>query len=255
MMVTNAAPNIVRIAQWDAGLTQRQAVETANQRKLAIAPNLEFERRLMHTDIWRSEREMYTAISGTLVAYEKAGARIGRFITYSEKGTTYAIEANPKAIGMINTALAVDHLIGAESRPNIEYEDKGGNNVLVKVEPSMLKIIEAFPAKEGWYVPEPEFGIPVGREVSYRNKVSCYPANDPNPNAHLLVRVDGSYVGLAARQYFGYDYEGDLGGRRYVLLNWPYSAPAGALGIRIDAQAPAAENATGTSVLSEPIQK
>lgn len=232
------APSIVRIAQYDGnrGLKQRQAVETANQRRLNLAPNTEFDRRLVKTDTWRSEKEVYPAWSGLMAAYEAPNKKMERFVTYTDPNTdiTYAIEANPKAIGAKNLALAVNHLVDAQSRPLIEYEDKGDKNVLVKVEPSKLKIVEAFPTKDGWYIPELEFGIPVGKEVSA-----------DNPDARYLVRVDdGSYVGLAARGYVYilYNYRRDV-----YLVGLP-SYRAGVLGISTGAQAPAAEKLAHSGV-------
>lgn len=60
---------------------------------------------------------------------------------------------------------------------------------------SKIKIIENFPADNGWYLQESQFGIPIGSKASSNNDEARY-----------LLRTN-EYVGLLARVYV-YNYYG-----------------------------------------------
>jgi len=223
--------NVTKIAQYDGnkGLTQRQAVETANQRKLNLLTNKQFDERLVLTDTWKKEKEVYPAWSGTLGAYESPRKKLANIIQYTDPETkvTYTFEVPQKMQGAKDIALAVNHMVDAQGRPLITYENKGENDVIVKIaDQSKIKVVEDFPRSDGWYATDPEFGIPTGSKIS-----------SSNSDARYLWQVDGgSYVGLAARRYYGFN----IDVRRDVLLVRRPSDRAGVLGMESGAQAPAA---------------
>ncbi len=223
--------NVVKIAQYDGkqGLNQRQAVEIANTRRFNLLTNKQLDERLVKTGAWKSEKEVYPAWSATMGAYEAPRKKLANIIQFTDSDTkiNYTFEVPENMRNTKDVILAVNQMVDSQGRPLITYEDKGGNDVLVKVhDPSKIKIIEAFPRSDGWYMTDPEFGIPTGSKV-----------NSSDPDARYLWQLDGSsYVGLAARWY------GDffVYVRRYVLLGGRPSSRLGVLGIESGAQAPAA---------------
>ena len=222
--------NVVKIAQYDGnrGLTQTQAIREANRLRLNLLPNTEFDRRLVKTDTWKSEKEVYPAWTGTLGAYGKPGKKLEKFISYTDSETkiTYTFEVPAKFVGAKDIALVTNHMVDAQGRPLFEHIEKGSNDVLVKVhDESKIQVVDSFPRSDGWYLAESN-GIPTGNQV-----------NSSNPDARYLWQVDGgSYVGLAARGYDGF-VDDD---RRVVDLYWLPSVRLGVLGIESGAVAPAA---------------
>lgn len=220
--------NVVVLAKPDGTnkFSQRDAINLANQRRLIILSNKLLDQRLVLSDTWKSEKPVYPAWSGTLVGYTKADERMGTFISFKDPdtGITYVFRVPKKAVGAKGIALAVNHLVDTRGRPLIEYEDKGEKQVLIRInDESKIKIVEAFPEKDEWYVAEKEFGIPAGALVG-----------DSNSDARHLNRLN-EYVGLLARGHNscdldGYYYSRDVGLRhpslRLGVLAWENAVPA-----------------------------
>ena len=103
--------NIVKIAQYDnnKGLTAKQAVDTANQKKIILLTNKDFDKRLMD-GTYKSEKEVYPAWTGTQVAYTKKNEKVDKFIEYTDSETKirYVFEAGD-AKGEKNVILAINH--------------------------------------------------------------------------------------------------------------------------------------------------
>ncbi len=209
--------NIVRIAQYDnsKGLTAKQAVDTANQRKVILLTNKDFDQRLVKTDTWKGEKEVYPAWTGTQVAYAKKNEKAGNFIEYTDSETNirYVFEAGD-AKGEKNVILAINHGFTQDGKPLITYNMDGENTVLVQIaKEAKVDIIPNFPTSDNWYLADSKFGIPVGERV-----------DSSNDDARHLYRLDNGYVGLLARVY------DDLGyvSRRDV---YAYGRPSGRFGV------------------------
>jgi hypothetical protein len=221
--------NIVRIAQYDKnkGLTQTQAIAFANKNRLILVPNKEFDRRLVLTDTWKSEKEIYPVWTGTLVAYGKPGEKLNRFIQYTDQKTniTYTFEVPSKLIGAKGIALAINHMIDLQGNPLFEHVNKGEKNVLVKInDESKIQVVDNFPRDNGWYLTELN-GIPTGNKVSDGSNFDD--TTGSNPDARFLLRNDNTtYVGLAARLY---DFGGNV--RRIVYFGRRPSDRFGVLGM------------------------
>ena len=206
--------NIVKIAQYDnnKGLTAKQAVDTANQKKIILLTNKDFDKRLMD-GTYKSEKEVYPAWTGTQVAYTKKNEKVDKFIEYTDSETKirYVFEAGD-AKGEKNVILAINHGFTQDGKPFIIYNKDGENTVLVQIDKSAkVDIISNFPTSDNWYLTDSKFGIPVGESVG-----------SSNDDARYLWRLDKGYVGLLARVYDG---------RRDVVAFYQPSGRFGVLGI------------------------
>jgi len=218
---------VVRIAEPMGmfGKTQRQVVEIANQCRFSLLTNKEFDKRLVKTGFRRLTagispfvEQTFPAWSATMGAYEAPGKMLASTIQYadSDTKTNFVFEVPARFQGAKDIILAVSQTLDSYGWSLITYEDKGGNDVLVKVhDQSKIKAITAFPSSNGWYMSDPEFGIPTGKEV-----------DSSSSKARFLSRLDGSpYVGLATRWYLEHD--SDL--KRYVDFSQQPSHRFGAL--------------------------
>ncbi len=217
----------VTLATAEKGLSAPNAIQLANRLRLAIVPNKEFDRRLVETETWKAEREIYPAWTGTHIAYPEVDKAPGRFIHYTDRdtGIRYTFEVPVEARNEKNIALALNHGFTAEGKPLIEHGTDGSlKDVFVEIaDTSRIKVLQGFPVKDGWYLAENEFMVPLGKEV-----------DSSHSGARRLWRDSGSYVGLAARLYAGFDV------RRNVGLGWLPSDRAGVLAWR-NGNAPAEE--------------
>lgn len=212
--------NTVKIAQYDngKGLTAKQAVDTANQKKIILLTNKDFDQRLVKTDTWKSEKEVYPAWTGTQVAYAKKNEKVDKFIEYTDSETKirYVFEAGD-AQGEKNVILAINHGFTQDGKPLITYNKDGENTVLVQIaKEGKIDIVPNFPTSDNWYLTDSKFGIPVGESVG-----------SSNDDARYLWRLDKGYVGLLARG----DYDLDFDGRRNVDADDQPSVRFGVLGI------------------------
>ena len=81
---------VTKLAQYDnsKGLTQREAISTANRMGSRILANKEFDGRLVLSDTRKSEKEVYPAWTGTLVAFREKGAKLGDVVKYTDSHTS-----------------------------------------------------------------------------------------------------------------------------------------------------------------------
>ena len=198
------------------GLAQREGVERANFLKLPLLSNKKHDQVLLLSDTWKYFQDCYPAWTGTLVAYNPPEEKFGRFVFYKDldkeigEGLTFVLEVPAKAVGAKNCVLAVNHAFDEAGKPLIIYEERGIGTVLVRVmDQNRVRIIQEFPEKEGRYLAEPDFGIPVGTPVDYKD----YPFD-----SRYLERLEpqhGNYIGLAGRNQTDY---GDPGVGTDVML-------------------------------------
>ncbi|MEW6328922.1 MAG: hypothetical protein AB1468_02270 [Candidatus Micrarchaeota archaeon] len=223
-----ATQNVVRLAQYDGnqGLTVRQAINTANDRRITLMPNKSeseditkgFDGRLVLTDTWKKEKEVYPAWTGTFFIHGKKDAPLPKTIEYPDPETkeTWVVDTG-NAAGLRNVILALNHGFKEDGTPLIKLHDDKNRIVVEITDPKEIAILENFPVKDGWYLADSAFGIPIGEKV-----------DSSDPNARRLYRIGDEKAGLLARGYgclVGYD------DRRYVFAGVRPSFRFGVLGL------------------------
>lgn len=179
-----------KIDQYDDGngLTFQEAIAEAAKRKLRIPSNLEMDARLQGEE-WKKEKEMYPCWTGTLIIYEAPGKPFGKTVEYG--GLRVLV---PKAFqGKKDIAIVCNH------------PDFISDGVDVAVGKAAKAI--PFPASDGWYLPDPEFGIPTTSKDG-----------DDDGQHRYLWRRSEPYIGLVAR---GCGWWGDGGRRDVDCDDWP----------------------------------
>ncbi len=228
-----ANQNIIKVAQYDGnqGLTARQAIQTANSRRITLLPNKStsedvtkgFDGRLALTDTWKNEKSVYPAWTGTLFVHGKKDAPLPKTVEYTDSETKEKwVFDTGAAAGSRNVILAINHGFTEDGKPIIQlHEDK--NRVVVEItDPKKISILENFPSKDGWYMVDSTFGIPIGEKV-----------DSGDSNARYLYRIGDEKAGLLARGYGGlFDYDF----RRFVLANGGPSNRLGVLALETVAQ-------------------
>ena len=164
------------------GLTLAQTVAEAGKRKLRLPSNLELDERLVKSDAWKSEKSMYPCRTGTLVVYEAWGKPFKSKLQW--EGFTVLI---PKKFqGKKNLALVCNHP---------DFQPKGttfSSNKFTAM---------ALPGEDGWYDPEPRFGLPMGERKDYADS-----------RRYLWRYQDDAFIGLVVRGYLVFlgDYRRDV---------------------------------------------
>ncbi|MCX6772843.1 MAG: hypothetical protein NTV88_03695 [Candidatus Micrarchaeota archaeon] len=183
--------NVIKIAPYSKGLTAKQAIDTANRKKIVLLTNKEFDKRLMD-DTYKSEKEFYPAWTGTLVAYAKRDKKVDKFIEYTDTKSKirYVFESGD-AKGETNVLLAINHGFTQDGKPLITYNQDGKNTILVQIaKEAKVDVIPNFPVNGDYYLTESKFGIPVGER-----------ARTSNDARYLHRYVEVNYVGLLSRAH------------------------------------------------------
>lgn len=77
-------PNLRVLVRSAEGVYFRKALELADRENLVIASNKRMTRALVETDEWKSIREAFACWTGTMVGHAKPGAKLGKFIEYTD---------------------------------------------------------------------------------------------------------------------------------------------------------------------------
>lgn len=231
-MKAQSKGNVIVLAKYGGrGLTTERAVEKANKQRLIILSNKLLDGRLVTTDKWKNDGVVYPVWSGTMTAYVEPGKSFkesnrkedGKYVVYVDPKTniTYRFQVPKDYRSAKNAILAIDHGFDEKGNPTFEIHEDGKNQRVIHVpNESNIKLVQDFPAKDGWHLTENDFLIPVGSKINRSNRNAPY-----NRNARYLHRTD-KYVGLLARGYgFGYDY----GVRRIVNADYRSSDRFGVL--------------------------
>jgi hypothetical protein len=197
--------NVVRLAQFEGnqGLTARQAIQTANSRRITLLPNKStsedvtkgFDGRLALTDTWKNEKPVYPAWTGTMFVHGKKDAPLPKTVEYTDSETKEKwVFDTGAAAGSRNVILAINHGFSEDGKPLIQlHEDK--NRIVVEItDPKQISIIENFPAKDGWYMTDPKYGIPVGEKADSGDSNTRYLYRIGDEKAGLLVRGNNVLV-------------------------------------------------------------
>ena len=170
------------------GLTQKEAIEQANQIGMRILANNVFDGRYVLSDTWKSEQEVYPAWTGTLVAFKGKGEKLGDVVKYSDSKTisTYLFEVPKEYRKERNAILVVNHGFLASGDALIVPNENGCTVTYDISDKSQIALLQNFPSSDGWHSTDNKFGIPLGNEIS------------GNTDARHLYRGQ-NYVGLLAR--------------------------------------------------------
>ncbi|MCX6771863.1 MAG: hypothetical protein NTX79_07450 [Candidatus Micrarchaeota archaeon] len=203
--------------------------------KGCILSNKEFDGRLVLSDTWKSEREVYPAWTGTLVAFKGKDAELGDVVKYidSSAGITYIFEVPKEYRYEKNAILVVNHDFLADGNALILPNEKGSTITYDITDKSQISLLLSFPSSDGWYNTDNKFGIPFGKGIS-----------SDSPDARYLYKAQ-NYVGLLARgdgSFVNYD-------RGYVGAGSQPSSRFGVListeATKVDAATPKLETAKG----------
>ncbi len=210
-----ANQSIVRLAQFknDQCLTFKQAINTANDKRITLMPNRSssedvtegFDGRLVQTNTWKGEKEIYPACTGTMVFYGKKDAPLPKTIETEEK---WVFDTGEVA-GAKNIVMAINHGFKQDGTPLIKLHEEGIRTVIEVTDPKAIKVLENFPVESGFYLPDNEFGIPIGEKVS-----------DSNPNQYFIyLKEYDRYYSLEANEYARYLHRSEGGNICLIVRN------------------------------------
>ncbi len=167
----------VKIAQYgdNKGLDLLQTMDALDKRNMRPLDIFESDQRLVHSDLWKSEKEMYPCRVGPFVAYQKCGEPLGKSIEL--EGWNVIV---PKKFQEEENIALVS--------PYADLKRKG--KVILSGSFSAIQL----PPNDGWYETEKKFGLPIGKKKDYADS-----------RRYLWRWQDNPYVGLLSRDY------GDLG--------------------------------------------
>ena len=230
-MALSFKPATIPLAKFkdDAGLPQFWALAIANHNYSRIVFNKEFDKRLLESNKWKSEPEIYPAWTGTYVVYTERDMPFGESVRCIDSNTltSYNFDVPEKYQDKRNAILVVQHGFSSNGRKIITMEEDG-NEVHVKIaNQNNIILLPNFPEYSGWYKADNEYGIPLGTVVSKKDS-----------SARYLLRGT-QYCGFLAR----IDYiVGDV--RKIVYASFSQSAHFGVLTTKDEAARNAKEFAT-----------
>jgi hypothetical protein len=199
------------------GLTFDQILPLVDKEGLVIASNKRLDRALVdskddapyHLTEWQLINSAFPCWSGTLVAYARPGAEFGGTIIYGApdiryndpgRGIKYILSVPQEYQKVKNGILIAEH-------PGYVLAPDGPNSFVVNA--TKVDLLEKFPAKNGWYLPDDVHGIPCGSEV-----------DEKTPGARNIHRIsDTERISFVARDCGNLYYVG-----RDVFLSWPSAA-------------------------------
>lgn len=178
--------NVKAIAKYDEeGMTVLEAVKAANAQKATLLSNWGYDLRLVKTDEWKKEKDVYPAWTGTFIAYGDAGEPLGKEIRYECDNNIYLVKVPKKFQKLVNHALVIEHGI-IKGKPAFEFRTtRKVHTLFVRGKLSAVKIHRS----DDWYA-QGAFGLPIGEK-----------SNRDNPNARYWGVWTHSYVGLVSRWY------------------------------------------------------
>jgi len=193
---------VTKLAQYDnsKGLTQKEAISTANGMGSRILTNKKFDGRLVLSDTWKSETAVYPAWTGTLVAFKGKDEKLGDVVKYtdSKTNTIYLFEVPKEYQKEMNTILVVNHGFSADGNALILPNEKGSTVTYDISDKSQVALLPNFPSSDGWYSADNKFGIPLGVEIPSNNRYARYLYKAEN-YVGLLARGDYVFVSVSRR--------------------------------------------------------
>ena len=193
---TMEGKKVFMLAQYrdQAGLMQTEAIKMANHLGARILSNKEFDQRLVLSDRWKPERDVYPAWTGTLVAFKGKYAKLGGVVKYtdSHSGITHIFEVPIEYQNEKNAILVVNHCFLANGNALIIPNENKRTITYDIADKSKIALIQNFPTSYGWYDAPNKFCVPTGKDISSSHDFAYYLFRDP------------SYVGLLVRGCEGF---------------------------------------------------
>ena len=174
------------------------ALAKAKEQGKIIVPNSVHDRMLVETNHWQKDdiKAGYAAWIGTAIIYEKPDTAFGDKVVcnWEHDRVNYSITFNiPEQFrGKANCALIAEH-------PDFELVSLGNNSYELKADEKSISLLENFPKETfnmGGYHYDERFRIPVGEPLNVQQA---------DNTVRYLWRIAGSYIGLLARDYRGFD--------------------------------------------------
>ncbi len=146
------------------GLPFDEGLRVAEQGRRVIASNLRLHRALT-TKEWKAISEVFACHAGTMVGFVEPGERLGEVIIGidSVTGVEWPFLVPKEFRGMKDCAIVVEH-------PYYNIEPKG-NERIVRAESGKVEVVEDLPPKTGYYLIDPDHGIPQGKAVEPKDGV------------------------------------------------------------------------------------
>jgi len=211
--------NAIPLAQYEdkTRLSQMNAIAIANILGARILSNKELDWRLALSEAWKSEKEVYPVWTGTLVAFNENGAKLGKTVQCTNhREITYIIRVPKEYQGETNAILVVNHGFLADGTPLIVPRPEGNTITYEITDDSQIALLRSFPNSKEWCHSDNKFGIPLGNGIP-----------SSNSNARYFDKLR-TYVGLVARGYYFYGHDYD--NRRFVCA---YDLPFSRFGVLI----------------------
>jgi len=185
-------PNLAILADRNPGVPMDEAIMLADRGGFVIASNKRLDAALVWSSEWEGLIKGLNCWTGTMVAFKKPGEKLGKAVEYmNEKNGLRWVFPVPEGWKYVTDAILI------VVHPDFCLEVDGRNRVVHAERPAILR---GFPAENGRYLIESEFGITVGNMVT-----SCHTME------RRLFRSPNDYVGLIARGFYvNLDGRGDI---------------------------------------------
>ncbi len=170
-------PNLAVLAKSKPGVPAEEGLRLANKGNLVVVSNKRWDRALVGSDEWKQPnvRPAWPAWSGTMAGYKEPGKPLGATIELVDRhGFKYVFPVPQEYQRKRNVALVSEH-------PDYEIVAEGKNRVIVATK---VDLVRNFPAATGWYLTDPDHGIPTGAIINSSD------ARDLWRTARYLWRTD-----------------------------------------------------------------
>lgn len=161
---TRKKKNLHVFIKYKNGVCFEEGLRRAGGHNLTIASNHD-------VDEWLNSEKRNTSAcwTGTFVAYEKPGKAFEESVVYTNPSTNqrYVFPVPKEYRGLKNAILILEH-------PGFTLETDGKDRIVVPSKTRSLGVLEHFPEKEGRYLKDEKYALPVGRKAERSNQDSRY---------------------------------------------------------------------------------
>ncbi len=165
------------------GLSAVEGIMQAANEGLVVASNLTIDA-VLSGDGRRSIPELFPCWIGTMTGYTKAGAKLGKEVVHtdSQTGERWIFPVPEQFREERNSLLVMEH-------PDYALVRDGKDILVEPTDIARVSLVSQFPeSSNGWYLVDPQHGIPTGSQADSQNPVSRY-----------LWRLAEGRVGAVAR--------------------------------------------------------
>lgn len=179
----NLSPRLELLRSFREGVCGEDAISLAQKSNKILASNIALDFLLSINKGGLADAGWYW--TGTLLAYEKAGAPFGEELRYYDRSTgfEYIVPVPKKFQGKTDCAIASNH-------PDFSLEIKGSQRIFKAVR---LDLLEDFPQLADFYRIDPRYGIPFGNPVETSISDARYFYRDES-HVSLIARSVGDGI-------------------------------------------------------------